>query len=387
MANGRNLTKIVSQIIKNVNIRGDNALFEYEKKFNGISLDRKSAKISQIEFLRAYKKLPGEKRKRLREISNRIFYFHRKIKNFFRDVVVRRGSLRIRHRFVPIEKVAVYIPGGKFSYPSSVFMNAIPAKVAGVKTVFAASARPTDEVLAACYLSGVDALFRISGAQAIAAFAFGTKTVPEVNFIAGPGNKFVVEAKRQVFGRVGIDLLAGPSEILVIADDSANRDYLLADFAAQLEHASDAKAYLITSSASLASFIGRKLKKVKIFKVSQTAQQIKKANNIAAEHTFVFVRNFSSFSGKITKSGAVFLGDYSPVVMGDYVAGPSHTLPTGRTALFSSGLNVGTFLRSFAEIAYDKKSFEEDAPLASSLAEIEGMKNHKNSIEVRRRQK
>ncbi|PIY18333.1 MAG: histidinol dehydrogenase [Elusimicrobia bacterium CG_4_10_14_3_um_filter_49_12_50_7] len=264
-------------------------------------------------------------------------------------------------------------------------MNAIPARVAGVREIYAASCGVSDEVLAACALSGVKALFRISGAQAIAAFAFGTKSVPKVDFIAGPGNSYVTEAKRQLFAETGIDLLAGPSEVLVLADESVPREWVIAELAAQLEHAPDATASLITPSAKLADFIASVFgKKVKVFLIKDKKGQIEKADEIAPEHLAVLMKNASSYAGCFKNAGAVFLGKYSPVAMGDYAAGPSHTLPTGRSAVFSSGLNAGSFLRSYAEISYDESGFACDGPAAAAIAEAEGMDNHKKSIEMRK---
>ncbi|MEA2082616.1 MAG: histidinol dehydrogenase, partial [Elusimicrobiota bacterium] len=237
--------KTVSKIIEKVRKGGDRSLFEFEKKFNGVLLTARNLKFVKKDFNAAFKKLSAESKNGLRKAAGNIFFYQRKIRALYKDVRVKREGVTLIHRFRAVSKTGVYVPGGRYLYPSSVLMNAIPAAAAGVSEIYAASCGVSDEVLAACSLSGVKALFRISGAQAIAAFAMGTKSVPKVDFIAGPGNRYVTEAKRQLFGKAGIDLLAGPSEVLVIADESVRKEWVLADLAAQLEHAPDARASLI----------------------------------------------------------------------------------------------------------------------------------------------
>jgi len=378
-------SKTVSDIIAKIRKGGDRALFAFEKKFNGIILNGKNLKFVKKDFDAALNRLSATSRKSLERAAGNILSYQKKIRALYTDVQADRAGVKIRHRFRAVSSAAVYVPGGRYFYPSSVLMNAIPARVAGVREIYAASCGVSDEVLAACALSGVKALFRISGAQAIAAFALGTKSVPKVDFIAGPGNSYVTEAKRQLFAETGIDLLAGPSEVLVLADESVPREWVMAEMAAQLEHAPDATASLITPSAKLADFIASVFgKKVKVFLIKDKKGQIEKADEIAPEHLAVLMKNASSYAGCFKNAGAVFLGKYSPVAMGDYAAGPSHTLPTGRSAVFSSGLNAGSFLRSYAEISYDESGFACDGPAAAAIAEAEGMDNHKKSIEMRK---
>jgi len=380
-----NVQKTVSDIIAKVRSGGDKSLFSFEKKFNGIALNGKNLKFVKKNFDAALKRLSPSVAGGLKKAAKNIFFYQEKIRNIYKDVKARRSGVTLVHRFRAVSKAAVYVPGGRYFYPSSVLMNAIPASAAGVSEIYAASCGVSDEVLAACALSGVKALFRISGAQAIAAFALGTESVPKVDFIAGPGNKYVTEAKRQLFGEAGIDILAGPSEVLVIADGSVPGEWVLSDIAAQLEHAPDTRASLITPSKKLANFITSVFgKKVKVLLIKDTKKQIEKADEIAPEHLLVMTKNSSAYAGKFKNAGAVFLGKYSPVAMGDYAAGPSHTLPTGKSAVFSSGLNAGSFLRSYAEISYTKSGFESDMDSAVSVAEAEGMVNHKKSIEIRK---
>ncbi|PKM99398.1 MAG: histidinol dehydrogenase [Elusimicrobia bacterium HGW-Elusimicrobia-2] len=385
MRKQNNVQKTVSDIIAKVRFGGDKALFFFEKKYGSISLNEKNLRFVKKDFDGALKKLPADTRKSLETAAKNIFFYQKKIRALYKDVKVKRPGLTLAHRFRALSKTAVYVPGGRYFYPSTVLMNAIPAKAAGVDEIYAASCGVSDEVLASCALSGVKSLFRISGAQAIASFAMGTESVPKVDFIAGPGNKYVTEAKRQLFGETGIDLLAGPSEVLVLADGSVPEEWVLADLAAQLEHAPDARASLITPSKKLLNFITAVFGgKVKAFLIKDKKKQIEKADEIAPEHLIVMMKNSAGYEGNFKNAGAVFLGKYSPVALGDYAAGPSHTLPTGKSAVFSSGLNAGSFLRSYAEIKYEKKGFESDSDFAAIIAGAEGMANHKKSIEIRK---
>lgn len=380
-----NVAGTVSAVLEEVKTHSIRAVLNFEKKFNGVSVPKDGLRLTRRDFSRAYRKLPESIRRSLSRISGKIHSFQRHVKAGYKDIVYERNGLKIRHRFTPVEKTGIYAPSGRFWYPSSIFMNAIPAYVAGVKEIYVASSKISDVILASCHLSGVESLFRISGAQAIAAFAYGAAPVPKVDFIAGPGNRFVTEAKRQVFGTVGIDLLAGPSEITILADESVKREWLYADISAQIEHSPDTKAYFITPSGKQLGFIRKEFgRRVECFLIKDFSRQIKKVEEIAPEHLLVMMKNVSKFKGKFKNCGAVFLGKFSAVAMGDYIAGPSHTLPTGKTAVFSSGLSAGSFLRSFAEISYNGKSFIADRSDAVFLAGEEGMKKHKRSIEIRK---
>ncbi|MFH1353127.1 MAG: histidinol dehydrogenase [bacterium] len=380
-----NVAETVSTVLKEVRKRGIVSVLNFEKKFNGVSVSPAGLCLMPRDFSLAYRRLPEKARRSLTEISEKIYSFQRKVRSGYKNTTYVRNGLKIRHCFTPVEKAGIYVPSGRFLYPSSVLMNAIPAKVAGVKEIYVASSKISDALLAACHLSGVNALFRISGAQAVAAFAYGAGKIPKVDFIAGPGNRFVTEAKRQVFGEAGIDLLAGPSEIMILADESVKKEWIIIDLAAQLEHAPETKAYFITPSKRLFNFIrGVFGRRVSAFLIKDLKEQAAKIESIAPEHLLVMVKNVSRYRNRFGKCGAVFFGKYSAVAMGDYTAGPSHTLPTGGTASFASGLSAGTFLRSYAEISYDKRSFASDCGDAVFLADEEGMENHRKSIEIRR---
>lgn len=303
----------------------------------------------------------------------------------------RKGSVQVGQLMSPVDSVGLYIPGGRFPYPSTVLMTAIPARVAGVKRIVLASPAKnmTPEVLAAAHLAGCDEVYRVGGPGVIAAFAYGTRTISKVDFIVGPGNQFVTEAKRQVFGDVGIDSLAGPSEVVIIADAKTPLDYVIYDLQAQAEHDPEAHSLLITTSQRLLnqvrSRLSRDLKsRVELRKVASIEAAIALANEVAPEHLEVLVQNASRYLPLIRHASAIFLGPATPAALGDYVAGPSHVLPTNRAARFSSGLSVATFIKRSSVMSYSARSAERaDWEAALVMGQTEGMDNHANSLRCR----
>ena len=376
------MKNIVKSIIDKVRKDGDEAVSYFTKKYDGIELSPNHFKISEKEIVSAIKNVGKDFLIAVKEAKKNIEDFQRKI--LPKQAVIKKNGLILKHIFNPIENIGIYVPGGKFSYPSTILMTAIPAKIAGVKKIVIVSPPKnlTDEVLAVADICGVDEIYCVGGVQAIAALAYGTKTIPKVDKIVGPGNAFVTEAKRQVFGDVGIDMLAGPSEVLIIADDTSNVDFVVADLLAQCEHDQNANAYLVSLSKQLSSKI-KNNNQIKIINVGSMEEAIKIANEIAPEHLEIVVKNPEKIVKKIKNAGAIFLGNYSPVAVGDYFAGPSHVLPTNKTARFSSGLSVYDFLKSSSVIRYEKSVLSKSAKKIITIAQTEGMSKHTESIKIR----
>ena len=391
----------VSEIIKRVREEKDKALIEFTEMFDHFKPDR--IEVPSRELERAWDELDEADKETLKIAKERVERYHsyQLEKSWF----FTEGSATFGMIVRPLERVGVYVPGGRFPLVSTVIMNVVPAKVAGVEKIFLATPAPRGNVnkyiLAAAYLCGVEKVFLIGGAQAIAAFAFGTESVPKVDKIVGPGNVYVAEAKRQVYGVVDIDSIAGPSEILVIADDSANPYYVAADLLSQAEHDTFARPILVTDSKAFAETVIEKLyEMLKSLPTKEIAREsieangfvvivdtvekaVEVANLIAPEHLEVIVKNPMKLLGKIKNAGAVFLGNFSPEPMGDYIAGPNHTLPTGGRARFSSPLGVYDFVKRMSFINLDERLFRSIAPYACRLAEIEGLYAHKKSITIR----
>jgi histidinol dehydrogenase len=386
--------KAVRKILADVRKRGDAAVRAYTKKFDGIV--PRQYTVSE-KFLSV---IPAEQLQALRAAHDRIRAFHEKQLAQSWDFTDADGT-RLGQTLSALERVGLYVPGGKAAYPSSVLMNAVPAKVAGVRELVMASPNPNPLVLAAAALAGVDRVLGIGGAQAIAALAYGTKSIPRVDKIVGPGNAYVAEAKRQVFGEVGIDMVAGPSEILVIADGSASPDWVAMDLFSQAEHDESAQsvllspneAYLDAVAASIRRLI-REMPRKKVIEASLKArgaliltrdleEACAVANRIAPEHLELMVENPEAWLPKLTRAGAVFLGRWSSEAIGDYCAGPNHVLPTAGTARFSSPLGVYDFQKRTSVIGVSKEGAAKLGRVAMTLAEGEGLSAHARAAQLR----
>ena len=391
----------VKRIIEDIRQRGDDALIEYTNRFDRASISRpEELEIPYSRLRRAYESIPEELRSALEFAAARIRKFHEKqLENSF--ITEEEEGIILGQKVVPLERVGVYVPGGKAQYPSSVLMNVIPAKVAGVEEIVMVSPNPNDATLAAAFIAGVDRVFRIGGAQAVAALAYGTETVPKVDKIVGPGNIYVALAKKLLYGVVDIDMVAGPSEILVIADESANPAWVAADLLSQAEHDELAGPFCITpsfdSALKIREEVERQLETLErneiarksvenwgtIFVVEDLEEACRLANEIAPEHLELAVTNPWELLPKIKHAGAIFLGHYTTEPLGDYVLGPNHTLPTGGTARFYSPLGVYDFLKRSSIIYVSKEGFQKVKDPAKVLAQYEGLTAHRRAIEIR----
>ncbi|MSP41360.1 MAG: histidinol dehydrogenase [Deltaproteobacteria bacterium] len=394
--------KRVEEIISAVQRRGDRALVHYTKLFDHVSLTPARLEVTRAEIKEALGKVSRQDLSVLKLAAKRIAAFHRRqlLKSWsYRDPL----GMRLGQMIAPLERVGVYVPGGKAMYPSTVLMNVIPAKVAGVDEVIMTSPIGKDGaiILAAAHIAGVDRIFRVGGAQAIAALAFGTETVPQVDKIVGPGNIFVATAKRLVFGEVNIDSIAGPSEILLLADDSADAAYVAADMLSQAEHDELAAALCVTTSMATARKVQKaleaqllstkrrsislqSLKKYGAIIVARSEKEmIELANAIAPEHIELLVKQPQKMARQIRNAGAMFLGPYSPPPLGDYLAGPNHVLPTGGSARFFSPLGTYDFLKRTTVIRAEKRGLKKLATKIAQLARLEGLDDHARSVEAR----
>ncbi len=398
------VVETVSQIIADIRSRGDDALIEYTNRFDRRSANLEALETSKQELESALDRIPELLRSSLEHAAKRIREFHNKQKQTTWTYKDDEGNL-LGQKITPLDRVGVYVPGGKAAYPSSVLMNVIPAQVAGVEEIIMVVPTPNDErndlVLAAAAIAGVDKVFTIGGAQAIAALAYGTKLVPRVDKIVGPGNIYVATAKREVFGIVGIDMIAGPSEVVIISDGSANPDWVAMDMFAQAEHDEKASAILITPDADFITQVEKSIEKLlpemersKIIKASLTdngamikvddlKQAIEIVNIIAPEHLELAVSDPETLVDDIRHAGAIFMGHYSAESLGDYCAGPNHVLPTARSARFSSPLGVYDFQKHSSLIMCSSSSVNEIAETASVLARGEGFTAHARSAEYR----
>ncbi|NPA32438.1 MAG: histidinol dehydrogenase [Aquificae bacterium] len=389
----------VKEILKEVKLRGDEALAEFTKRFDGVELRPEEFEVPLTELEKAYEEIEPEVRKALEVAEERIRVFHEKqLENsFFKE----EEGIILGQKVLPLERVGVYVPGGKASYPSTVLMNVVPASVAGVEEIIMVSPRPNKYTLAAAFIAGVTRVFRVGGAQAIGALAYGTKTIPKVDKIVGPGNIYVALAKKLVFGTVDIDMIAGPSEVLVIADESANPRWVASDLLSQAEHDELAASILITPSEELANSVKREVENLlgtlerrqiaeaslsrfgTIFIVRDLHQACEVANFIAPEHLEVLTREPFALLPLIKHAGAVFLGQYSTEPLGDYVLGPNHTLPTGGTARFFSPLGVYDFIKRSSVIYVSREGFLRVSGYARAIARAEGLLAHELAVKVR----
>ena len=395
---------MVKRIVNDVRSNGDKAIFKYEKKFTKIKKLNKNFTLSDGEVFKIIKKLNKETKKSIDIAFNRIEKFHKKqlFKSFkFRD----KYQNEMSYRYTPIESVGVYVPGGRANYPSSVLMNCIPARVAGVKKIFMTTPLnktiPNPAVIYAAKKCGVKKIYKIGGAQAVAALAFGTKKIEKVNKIVGPGNSYVAGAKKEVFGEVGIDMIAGPSEVLIVSDKYSNPDWVASDLIAQAEHDEFSQSILVSSNRNLIAKVNKSLnsqltslpkKKIAITSLrnfglaiysKKISRIIEIINEVAPEHLEIQLKDRKKILSKIKNAGSIFLGKYSPEAMGDYLAGPNHVLPTTGTAKFSSGLSVFDFLKRQSLIKITKRGIERLGPSVINLALYENLDGHAISIKKR----
>lgn len=395
----------VAEIIENVRKNKDSAIFEYSKKFDHADINAGNILVSEEEVKEAYEKVDAKLLEVMRKSLVNIRAYHEKQKQNSWFQSEENGAI-LGQKVTPIEKVGVYVPGGKAVYPSSVLMNVVPAKVAGVDEIIMTTPPGKDgkvnpSTLVAAKEAGVDKIYKVGGAQAIAALAFGTESVPKVDKIVGPGNIYVALAKKAVFGHVSIDSIAGPSEILVLADDTATPRYVAADLLSQAEHDEMASAILVTTSKKLAEEVSKEVDKFTeelsrkeiiqksldnfgyILVADTMDEAIATANEIAPEHLEIITENPFETMTKIKNAGAIFLGEYSSEPLGDYFAGPNHVLPTNGTAKFFSALGVDAFVKKSSIISYSREALEPVYKDIVQFAECEQLTAHANSIRVR----
>ncbi len=399
-----NVAEIVAEIIENVKKSGDKALFEYTERFDKAKLA--SLEVTKEEINEAFSLVDGEFIEILKEANLNINDFHsRQWRGSF--IINEKDGVITGQKVLPIEKVGLYVPGGTAAYPSTVLMDSIPAKIAGCKEIVMVTPPGKDGkvnpvILAAAKIAGVDRIFKVGGAQAIAALAYGTESVPRVDKIVGPGNAFVAEAKKQVFGRVSIDMIAGPSEILVVADGKSNPAFVAADLLSQAEHDRNASAVLVTDSLEFANAVSLELERqIPLLPREEIARAsidnngkiivsegdlmtaIDIANEIAPEHLELCVDNPFDYLDKVKHAGSVFMGRYCPEALGDYFAGPNHTLPTSGTARFSSPLSVEDFIKTTQFTYFTEAALEKVADKVAYFAKKEGLDAHARSATVR----
>ncbi len=395
---------IVSDIIANVRKNGDKALFEYAEKFDKVSLS--SLEVSEEEINEAFASVDPSFIEIVKEAKENITAFHKKqVREGFQ--IKEENGVVTGQKITPIEKVGLYVPGGTAAYPSTVLMDSIPAKIAGCSEIVMVTPPSKDgkvnpAILASAKIAGVDKIFKVGGAGAVAALAYGTETIPEVDKIVGPGNAFVAEAKKQVFGKVSIDMIAGPSEILVVADKTANPVYIAADLLSQAEHDKMASAVLVTDSYDMALKVSDELEKqIPLLPRQEIARAsidnngkiivaegnlmlaIDIANEIAPEHLELAVDNPFDYLDKVKHAGSIFMGKYCPEALGDYFAGPNHTLPTSGSARFSSPLSVDDFVKKSQFTYYTREALEKVANKVSAFAKMEGLDAHAKSATIR----
>ncbi|PKN19003.1 MAG: histidinol dehydrogenase [Deltaproteobacteria bacterium HGW-Deltaproteobacteria-6] len=394
----------VAQIIHDVSLRGDEALFYYTKKFDGCDLTTATIEATGAEIKKAAALVKSEDRDVIELAARRIEKYHRH-QTASGYTMSEEAGVELGQRILPLSRAGIYAPGGKAFYPSTLLMAAIPARIAGVKEIILTSpvkdGRLNPLIAAAAEVAGVDRIFKIGGAQAVAALAYGTQTVPRVDKIVGPGNAYVAAAKKLVFGQVAIDMIAGPSEVVVIADQTANPAFAAADMLAQAEHDEMAAAVLFTPYPDLADRVLKEidrqmqtLPKKRIIEkslsqygaiiiTSDIAQAVELANFFAPEHLELMVENPADLLGQVRNAGSVFLGSYTPEALGDYIAGTNHILPTEGTARFSSPLGVYDFYKRMSVLSFSQTAFEKLSSQTQHFARMEGLDAHANSVLVR----
>ena len=393
----------VREILKQVKEAGDSAVIEYTSRFDHHDLLAGGIKVTREEIDQANDQVSDAEKGALKLAAENIREFHERQVQYSWEY--EKNGVLLGQSQRPLETVGIYVPGGKASYPSSVLMNAIPAKVAGVKNVVMCSPMPkgkcSPHTLVAAEIAGVDSIFKVGGAQAVGAMAYGTATIPRVDKIVGPGNIYVALAKRMVFGLVDIDMIAGPSEILIVADDSARANFIAADLLSQAEHDEQAVSILVTCSEKIAHEVMTELEKqvpslsrqsiikeslggqCRLFVVESLEDAVFIANDIAPEHLELAVRDPQACAKNIKNAGAIFLGHYTPEAVGDYFAGPNHVLPTSGTARFSSPLGVYDFVKRTSIISYSHEALKRATSSIKVLAEMEHLDAHANAVDIR----
>ncbi len=396
--NGPEEIKSVKEIIAEVKKEKDDALKKYTEKFDGIKLNR--IEITSEEVKDAYEQVDKEIITALKEAGKNITKFAKAQFRQIKDFELKNKDFILGQKIIPIERVGCYIPGGRYPLPSTALMCIIPAKVAGVKEVIACSPKISAVTIVACDLASADRIFRVGGVQAIAAMAYGTETIPKVDKIVGPGNKYVAYAKKLVYGDVGIDFIAGPSEVMVIADETGDAEFIAADLLAQAEHDTNAKAILVTTSEKIAQKVIKSVERqIKTLKTKEVAEEPIKngliiivesidkaaevANNKAPEHLCLQVKNPKLLVKKLRNFGSLFIGKYSAESFGDYASGTNHTLPTNGAARYASGLSVNDFVKRTTYQIISANGARKLSKTASKLADAEGLEAHKKAAEIR----
>ena len=389
----------VNEIISDVRNNGDKAVREYAKKFGDGELE--SFKLTKEEIENAVNSIDEETLKTIKFAIKNVEEFAKAQLHSVKEINVHVNGNILGQKIIPLDSVGCYIPGGNYPLPSSAIMTVVPAKVAGVKRVVAMSPKIQPVTIAAAYLAGADEIYRIGGVQAVAAMAYGTETIEKVNKIVGPGNKFVTAAKKQVYGECGIDFLAGPSEVLIVADDSAKPEFVAADMLAQCEHDKEARAFLICFNEEFAKKVDAKAKEYlqtlptkeiaqisyeKSFAVvvNSIEEAIALSNQKAPEHLEICLKNYEKYTDSFTNYGSLFIGNYSAEVFGDYVSGTNHTLPTNQVAKYSGGLSVFDYIKIQTYQIIQPTALKQTAHHASNLAEKEGLFAHKLAADVRK---
>ena len=403
-----NVDQAVAAILAEVRKKGDEAVIAYTRRFDGLSLTPDGMRVTKDEIDQAVAACPADVLRALELMAQRVTDFHSRQRPEDLDYVDGAG-LRLGYRWTPIEAVGLYVPGGRAAYPSSVLMNALPAGVAGVDRLAMVVPAPAGKlsplVLAAARIAKVDEIYRIGGAQAVGALAFGTSTIAPVDKIVGPGNVYVAAAKRQVFGTVGIDMIAGPSEVLIVADGANDPSWIAADLLAQAEHDPSAQAILMTDDKKFADAVlgavDRHLDELPraeiarqswhrfgaLITVGKLDEVVDLIDRLAPEHLQLAIDDPEALAAKVRNAGAIFLGRYAPEALGDYVAGPNHVLPTSRSARFSSGLGVHDFVKRTTFVGCDAEGLAKLGPAARTLAQAEGLSAHALSLSIRLEQR
>jgi len=390
--------EIVKKILEDVRKNGDKAILKYNKKFDGNS--SKSFQLTPAQIKEAYAKVDKKAIKTLKEAAKNIKSFAKEQLKQFKNFNLKKKYGNLGQRVIPLDIVGCYVPGGRYPLPSTALMTVIPARVAGVKEIIVCSPKIVPITIVAADLAGADKIFNIGGVQAIAGMTYGTRQIPKVNKIVGPGNQYVTEAKRQVFGEVGIDFIAGPSEVLIIADETGNPGFIAADLLAQAEHDVEAKANLLTTSSKIAKEVAVELriqlaklitketaalsiKNSEIKIVKNIDEAITLANKMAPEHLELQLKNPNKIINKLRNYGSLFIGNYSAEVLGDYCAGTNHTLPTGGAAKYTSGLSVKDFIKIATYQNINAQNGKKLMKIAAELAELEGLDGHRQAALIR----